>query len=568
MSTQPSQAVRNLPGYLKVYVTDQRYDEYTPKEHATWRFIMRAAREYFQENAHPIYLGGLEKTGIPVERIPRIPEMDQVLSEFGWGAVCVDGFIPPLAFLDFQTRKILPIARDMRRLEHIDYTPAPDIVHEAAGHAPIIADPGYAAYLERYSFLARKAIFSQDDIAFYEAVRRLSDVKENEDATAEEIESAELGLKRVVEGLGEPSEAAKIARIFWWTAEYGLIKSTDREKPKIYGAGLLSSLAESRTCFDSSVKKVPFSLACADQSYDITRPQPQLFVADNFKKLEESLGDFEADMAFARGGAYALEVASQSKTVTTAQVRLPNARKGVQISGIVSSFRASGDGVSQVSWQPPLQICVDEKELSEFRKTVSELDQAIYLDVSLCPLDLENAQPADSVIMELDIISGRFALETKLVRQDACFGVVLRSSTGQKLLLIEGNGIDSVFGGPGDLSCFSANLFGEVSTSPSRTSPYSAEEQGVFALYKEVRVIRDQLPSKDERRFSKICQEVMATCPDEWLLLLECFELATLYGDAGLEIARTIKPAVHLAAQGTGMKTFVDLGMDLAKRTS
>ena len=76
--------------------------------------------------------------------------MNRMLKDIGWAAVAVDGFIPPNAFMEFQAYNILVIASDIRQLEHIEYTPAPDIIHEGAGHAPIIANPEYAEYLRRF----------------------------------------------------------------------------------------------------------------------------------------------------------------------------------------------------------------------------------------------------------------------------------------------------------------------------------------------------------------------------------------------------------------------------------
>ena len=172
-------SIDELPENLRAYVTEQNYDRYTPRDQAAWRYILRQSKNFFSEAAHPIYLEGLSKTGIPTNRIPRVEEMDKKLSAFGWGAICVKGFIPPAAFLEFQSRKLLPIAADMRTLEHIAYTPAPDIVHEAAGHAPIIADPDYSDYLTQYARLAKKAIYSDQDVNLYEAIRLLSDLKES-----------------------------------------------------------------------------------------------------------------------------------------------------------------------------------------------------------------------------------------------------------------------------------------------------------------------------------------------------------------------------------------------------
>ncbi|NJL24178.1 MAG: hypothetical protein HC902_02675 [Calothrix sp. SM1_5_4] len=130
-----------IPDHLRRYIVNQDYDRYTPEDQAVWRYIMRQLKNFLGEHAHPFYAEGLRKTGIQVDRIPRIDEVDVCMEEFGWGAVPVSGFIPPAAFMEFQALGILPIASDMRTLDHLLYTPAPDIVHEAAGHAPFLAIP-------------------------------------------------------------------------------------------------------------------------------------------------------------------------------------------------------------------------------------------------------------------------------------------------------------------------------------------------------------------------------------------------------------------------------------------
>src|SRR5213080_4164522 len=143
-------AVASCPKHLLQFAVDQRYDDYTPVDHAVWRFIMRQNVFFLREYAHKVYFQGLLDTGISFERIPRIQEMNDILAKIEWGAVAVDGFIPPAAFMEFQAYKVLVIACDMRQIHHIEYTPAPDIVHEAAGHAPIIVDREYSNYLQRF----------------------------------------------------------------------------------------------------------------------------------------------------------------------------------------------------------------------------------------------------------------------------------------------------------------------------------------------------------------------------------------------------------------------------------
>src|SRR5437879_7999992 len=144
MSIQPfsrtNRAVQSLPKHLLQFAVDQRYEEYTPVDHAVWRFIMRQNIFFLKEYAHKVYFQWLLDTGISFERIPRIEEMNDILGRIGWGAVAVDGFIPPAAFMDFQAYKVPVIPRAMPRLHRIAHTPPPDIVHQAAGHAPILVD--------------------------------------------------------------------------------------------------------------------------------------------------------------------------------------------------------------------------------------------------------------------------------------------------------------------------------------------------------------------------------------------------------------------------------------------
>ena len=110
--------------------------------------------------------------GIPLDRIPKVDEMDKKLDDYKWGAVTVKGFIPPIIFMEFLSRRVLPIAVDMRTLEHVTYTPAPDIIHEAAGHAPIIANTDYADHLCAYGEVVKKAIQSKHDSELYKIKKK------------------------------------------------------------------------------------------------------------------------------------------------------------------------------------------------------------------------------------------------------------------------------------------------------------------------------------------------------------------------------------------------------------
>ena len=157
--------------------------------------------------------------------------------------------------MEFQAYKVLVIACDMRQIHHIEYTPAPDIVHEAAGHAPIIVDREYSEYLQRFGEVGAKAMSSKKDFELYQAIRHLSILKERPNADPKEVDEATKLVEHRQKTLGEPSEMALLSRLHWWTVEYGLIGTL--ENPKIYGAGLLSSIGESVSCLEPSGEEDP-----------------------------------------------------------------------------------------------------------------------------------------------------------------------------------------------------------------------------------------------------------------------------------------------------------------------
>jgi len=283
--------------------------------------------------------------------------MNKVLSKIGWGAVCVDGFIPPSSFMEFQAYKVLVIAADIRHLEHIEYTPAPDIIHEAAGHAPIIADPEYADYLRFFGEIGSKAITHPLDYELYEAVRHLSIMKGDHSSSPKDINNATQKIEAVQERMDQPSEVARIRNLHWWTVEYGLIGSM--EDPKIYGAGLLSSIGESLQCLGDGVKKIPYSIDAADFSFDITTMQPQLFVTPEFNYLTDVLNEFADDMALRKGGSKGLQKAIDSQATATGVLS-----SGLQISGTFTEMIKGQNGQPVfMRTTSPSSLCVDNKQL-------------------------------------------------------------------------------------------------------------------------------------------------------------------------------------------------------------
>lgn len=355
--------MQSLPAHLQKYIVTQDVHQYTAIEQSTWRYILEELKKFLSIHAHESYAEGLEKTGITLDQIPSISDISKKLEPLGWRALPVSGFIPPAAFMELQSLGVLPIASEMRTTEHLRYTPAPDIVHEAAGHAPMLANADYSAYLKDYAQVSRRAILFKEDLDIYSAIRVLSDLKETPHATPEQIQMANQELERATQAATNPSEAAQLARMNWWTAEYGLIGSLDN--PKIYGAGLLSSVGESLECLKDKVKKIPLTVDCVNYSYDITEPQPQLFVTPDFSHLRVVLKEFASQMAYQTGGLGALKKALASRTINSFKLD-----SGLEIGSILERLIRDNEGqVCFLKFSAPTQLAYNEKELSSHNKS-------------------------------------------------------------------------------------------------------------------------------------------------------------------------------------------------------
>jgi phenylalanine-4-hydroxylase len=509
----------SLPPHLARYAVDQDYGAYTPRDHAVWRHILHRLTGHLKDKAHPSYLEGLSAAGIGLERIPSLEEMNGKLARLGWGAVAVRGFIPPAVFTEFQARGILAIAADIRTHEHIEYTPAPDIVHESAGHAPILRDARYAEYLKRAGEVGFRAIASREDRAVFEAIRTLSVVKEDPAADGPDLVLAQNRLAAALAGRTYASESTRASRLYWWTAEYGLVGSLER--PRIYGAGLLSSILEAGHCLGPEVRRLPLSPACVDQDYDITRMQPQLFVALDFDHLFEVVDAFAATLAWKRGGDYGLEEAIRAGTVN--HLLLPG---GLQVAGQVVR-RVPGPAVREglctrlAVLEGPVQVARDGLSLA------SEPWPGPAL-VAFGPDPRDRPGP-----FALALPGG---LELTGVRRDGHRVEDLRGTLGGEpldlpatALLVTAGDLPGVAGGPadpgtwdrwfGDREAFAA---GEAET-VARRRKAAALAPRLADLYREVARMRET-GRVDRGRLAAIRAELSAFS-DDWLLDLEVGEL-------------------------------------------
>ncbi len=535
-------ALKSIPAHLKRYLVEQTYERYTSEDHAVWRFIMRELTTFHFKNAHKSYRKGVKGTGITLDRIPSLKNIDKCLQKYGWRAAGVSGFIPPAAFMELQAHRILPIATEMRRVENLEYTPAPDIVHEAAGHAPMLADAQFSRYLRRYAEVASKAIITKKDLDQYEAIRELSDLKEHPDATQEHINRAYAKLELANEAIKDATEASMLARMGWWTTEYGLMGKGDH--PRIYGAGLLSSVGESRQFLSPKVKKIPFSVDCVDQSYDITDPQPQLFVARDFKDLDKGLDDLAERMAFKRGGAFGLERMLSAETVNTIELA-----SGLQISGVLASYKLHGKDVSYVQLKGPTQLSFDGKQLSGH-------GTKYHAGGYGTPIGFLKGEKKGLGFMTLKELKARGIELKKDVRLEFTSGVVVaghlskKLSMGKKLLVLTfkkctvtlageilfrpewgnfdlgvGASVVSVFGGPADRPAY-GETYDFVAT---KLHPriFSSEEKELFALYAATASLR-KTGKYDESDLLELLQSVDGRFKEAWLLRFEILELALL----------------------------------------
>ena len=574
---ETNELLDRLPPHLKQYIKPQNYEQYTPINQAVWRYVMRKNVDYLAKVAHESYLGGLKKTGISIDEIPSMYGMNRILKEIGWAAVAVDGFIPPNAFMEFQAYKVLVIASDIRQLENIEYTPAPDIIHEGAGHAPIIASPDYAEYLRRFGEVGAKAIPSAHDIDMYEAVRELSILKEAEGISQELINAAEARVEELQNKKVKPSEISLIRNLHWWTVEYGMVGTV--ENPKIYGAGLLSSIGESVWCMKDEVKKIPYSIDAAYQDFDITKPQPQLYITPDFAYLQEVLEEFANTMAVRKGGWRGLKKLIKSKQLGTIEIST-----GLQISGNFSRMIKNEDNeVVYFETEGETALSYREKEVighgilrhkKGFRSPLGKLKGINLAIENMGPRDLQAYNFYDGKPIEFEFESGitvaglnvtgirNLRGELMLIQFTDCTvkykNEVLFSPEMGDFDMAVGKEIVSAFAGAADYNSF--DLETHNATSETIRPQLSEKEIELNSLYKKVREIRnsEEINTTKLQQIFKILGE---NHPTDWLLPLEIYELVSENNsDFSQEV---LKHLLNLKKQRPKVAHLIEGGMEL-----
>ena len=543
-----------IPAHLREYVVEQDYSAYDEIDQAVWRFTMLQAFNQLKHTAAEAYVKGLDQTGLSIDRIPRVDEMDQCLRAFGWNAVAVSGFIPPRAFQEFQALGILVINAPIRTWDHLAYTPAPDIIHEAAGHAPIIPDADYRAFLTRFGQLGRMAFSAKEDVAVYETIRALSELKEDSTATEDAVAQAENQLLRALDEVHYTSEASFLTRLHWWTVEYGLIGTP--ENYQSYGAGILSSISESIMLHLPEVRKLRLRARCVETAYDITEQQPQLFVVENFQQLDEILDQVTADFAFRVGGKLALQ-----RFLASGEVGTVNFNSGLQITGVLSEILGKEPGYLRFTGACALSMGGTiltghgrEYHADGYGTPLGRLADSTALS-SLSEYDLGRFNyKGPGSLVTLNYISG--------VRVEGNLDRILKGDDGNLMLLSfshcsvtlgdqvlfdpswgvydlgVGEAVPTAYSGAADSNYWAETQFsGEKYPRQKRNDERNQKLLALFSRFEETRLMETQaaLPILEE-----IAEQLMSENRNQWLLAWMMLE-RLVEADCGLQLASKLK---------------------------
>lgn len=249
-------AMEKVP-YLAREPDTRGFIHYPDEEHRIWQELITRQQAALPGRACPEYLDGLAKLSLPHDRIPQLGDIDAVLQEnTGWRTAQVPALISFGRFFSLLADKAFPVATFIRRHEDFDYIQEPDIFHEIAGHCPLLTHPAFAAFNETYG---------------------------------------KLGLA------ADKEERVFLARLYWFTVEFGLVGSNPDTR-RIYGGGILSSPAETEYALSGRPEYRPFDIGDVLRTpYRIDRIQPIYYVIDSIDCLFElAQTDIMAEVAKAQ----------------------------------------------------------------------------------------------------------------------------------------------------------------------------------------------------------------------------------------------------------------------------
>ena len=243
----------------------QPYELYSEENHNAWASLYSRIQNSWHKYANPKFLEGVDKLNLDSKRVPRIEDINKFLKPLtGFSAKPVSGYIPAFIFFDCLRNRDFPTTITVRDISKLDYLPEPDMFHDVAGHVPMHTDKAFADTLVRFGECALSAAM---------VIQELKD---------KEVQSQRA--KSIIKAL---------ARFFWFTVEFGLMKHGN--ELRVYGSGLLSSYGELKHSIESpDVQRFPIQLEWAiNQYFEIDHYQPLLFVVDSFDHLYSLVGELE-----------------------------------------------------------------------------------------------------------------------------------------------------------------------------------------------------------------------------------------------------------------------------------
>jgi len=267
LTTAESAFIEQAKRAGQLYI-EQPYDLYSDKNHQAWKKLYARMQPCWDRYANEHFLKGIGSLCLNPDRIPRLEEVNRFLSPLtGFQAKAVSGYVPSFMFFDCLRNRRFPTTITIRRSDKLDYLPEPDIFHDVAGHVPMHTDKNFAEALVRFGECAH---------------------------TAAEVAAGIRGPETRVHYLTSVIRA--MARFFWFTIEFGLMRG--RDGLKVYGSGLLSSHGEIAHAIESpEVQRYPIQLEWAiNQGFEINHYQPLLFIVDSFDHLFSLVDQLEAWM--------------------------------------------------------------------------------------------------------------------------------------------------------------------------------------------------------------------------------------------------------------------------------
>lgn len=267
LTTTEAAFIEEAQAHGQLYI-EQPYDLYSAENHEAWRRLFARMQDRWQKYANPHFLKGIECLCLDPNKVPRLEDVNAFLCPLtGFQAKPVSGYVPAFLFFDCLRNRAFPTTITIRRSDRLDYLPEPDIFHDIAGHVPMHTDKAFADTLVRFGDCARTAA---------DLVKSISDETERTHVLASVIRA--------------------MARFFWFTIEFGLMK-TDQGM-KVYGSGLLSSYGEIEHCIESpDVQRYPIQLEWViNQGFEIDKYQPLLFHVDSFDHLFSLVDELEVWM--------------------------------------------------------------------------------------------------------------------------------------------------------------------------------------------------------------------------------------------------------------------------------